>query len=407
MKTVITYGTFDLFHYGHLKLLERAKQLGDYLIVAVTSDEFDFRRGKTNNHQSVLERIQNVKNTGLADKIIIEEYEGQKIDDIKKYNVDIFTVGSDWVGKFDYLNEYCKVVYLERTKGISSTELREKISQTYFSLYGTNHLKEKFLYHAAKLDCIHIKDDADNCYIFSNPKYHYEQIKEALNSNKNVICESPICLDPKKCEELFSLARKNNLKLFDAIKTAYSTGFNRAVLLAKNGYIGDIVAIDSTCTSLEDFMDGIGEEKVGSLEDWGPLALFPVFKMCGVDYNSCQISTKFKDGKDIFTHLLITYKNCLCNVKVGKGAKSEGSLVITGTKGYIYIPSPWWKTEYFEVRFENQTKNEKYFFKLEGEGIREEISSFIRNINNVSNEVSLAICKIMEQFENKEYNELL
>jgi len=124
MKTVITYGTYDLLHFGHIRLLERAKALGDYLIVGVTSDDYDKIRGKINVHQSLTERIAAVKSTGLADKIIIEEYEGQKIDDIRRYNVDIFTVGSDWVGKFDYLNEFCEVKYLERTKGVSSSEIR-------------------------------------------------------------------------------------------------------------------------------------------------------------------------------------------------------------------------------------------------------------------------------------------
>ena len=126
MVRVITYGTYDLLHYGHIRLLERAKALGDYLIVGVTTDDFDKTRGKINVQQSLMERIEAVRATGLADKIIVEEYEGQKIDDIRRYDVDIFTVGSDWVGKFDYLNEYCKVVYLPRTEGISSSEIRSE-----------------------------------------------------------------------------------------------------------------------------------------------------------------------------------------------------------------------------------------------------------------------------------------
>ena len=101
MKKVITYGTYDLLHKGHVRLLERAKALGDYLIVGVTADTFDRERGKINVQQSLVERIENVRSTGLADEIVIEEYEGQKIDDIKRMNFDIFTVVSDWRGKFD------------------------------------------------------------------------------------------------------------------------------------------------------------------------------------------------------------------------------------------------------------------------------------------------------------------
>ena len=98
MIKVITYGTFDLLHYGHIRLLERAKALGDFLIVGITSDDYDKTRGKINNQQSLMERIAAVEATGFADKIIVEEYDGQKIDDIKRYDIDIFTVGSDWIG---------------------------------------------------------------------------------------------------------------------------------------------------------------------------------------------------------------------------------------------------------------------------------------------------------------------
>ena len=127
MKTVITYGTYDLLHEGHVNLLRMAKSLGDYLIVGVTNDNFDRERGKLNVRNNVLERVESVKGTGLADKIIIEDYVGQKIDDIQKYDVDVFAIGSDWVGQFDYLKEYCQVVYLPRTEGISSTMLRKEI----------------------------------------------------------------------------------------------------------------------------------------------------------------------------------------------------------------------------------------------------------------------------------------
>ena len=128
MTKVITYGTYDLLHYGHIRLLERAKELGDYLIVGVTADDFDKTRGKINVQQSLMERIEAVRATGLADEIIVEEYEGQKIDDIQRYGVDIFTVGSDWKGKFDFLKEYCEVVYLPRTPEISTTQIKQDLS---------------------------------------------------------------------------------------------------------------------------------------------------------------------------------------------------------------------------------------------------------------------------------------
>src|SRR5699024_204603 len=126
MRRVITYGTYDLFHEGHRRLLERAKNLGDWLIVGVTTENYDEGRGKLNVRQPLMERIHQVQDSGLADEVIIEEYEGQKINDIQKHGIDVFAIGSDWLGKFDYLKDYCEVVYLDRTKGVSSTELRNE-----------------------------------------------------------------------------------------------------------------------------------------------------------------------------------------------------------------------------------------------------------------------------------------
>ena len=115
MKTVITYGTFDLFHVGHLNLLRRAKELGDYLIVAVSSDEFNLGKNK----------VCKIKDT---DRMVIPETSWeQKIEDVKKYNVDVFVMGDDWKGKFDFLKDYCEVVYLPRTEGISTTQLKEEL----------------------------------------------------------------------------------------------------------------------------------------------------------------------------------------------------------------------------------------------------------------------------------------
>ncbi len=125
MKKVITYGSFDMFHKGHKKLLRRAKALGDYLIVGITTEQYDVKRGKINVVDSLITRIDNVRACNCVDEIIIEDHEGQKLEDIQRLEVDIFTVGSDWRGRFDYLSEYCEVVYLERTKDISSTKLRK------------------------------------------------------------------------------------------------------------------------------------------------------------------------------------------------------------------------------------------------------------------------------------------
>ncbi|MGC9258053.1 adenylyltransferase/cytidyltransferase family protein [Desulfurella sp.] len=126
-KTVITYGTFDLFHIGHLNLFKRLKELGNYLIVAVSTDEFNQLKGK----KAIIpfeQRIEIVRSIRHVDMAIPEVNWEQKLYDVKKYSVDIFAIGEDWKGKFEFLREYCEVVYLPRTKGISSTDIRKLLA---------------------------------------------------------------------------------------------------------------------------------------------------------------------------------------------------------------------------------------------------------------------------------------
>jgi len=126
-KIVITYGTFDMFHIGHLNLLKRAKELGDYLIVAVSTDEFNELKGKKTLFPYE-HRVEIIRSLKYVDLVIPETCWEQKIEDVKKYNVDIFVIGEDWKGKFDFLKEYCEVVYLPRTKGISTTQLKKSLT---------------------------------------------------------------------------------------------------------------------------------------------------------------------------------------------------------------------------------------------------------------------------------------
>lgn len=434
MKKVITYGTYDLLHYGHIRLLERAKALGDYLIVGVTADDFDKNRGKINVQQSLMERVEAVRNTGLADEIIIEEYEGQKIDDIRKYNIDIFTVGDDWVGKFDYLKEYCQVIYLKRTKGVSSSELRQEKRNLRLGLVGESTILKKIIKEGAFVNGLTIsgafsekqevlKDffedipvydkyeellqKSDAIYLITSPIHHYEDIKTALEMKKHVLCESPIALSEKQCQKLFELARKNTCILMDAIKTAYSTAYHRMLLLVKTGVIGEPKCIDATCTSIKKFDETEAKYAWNSISAWGPTALLPVFQIFGIEYKKKNILTCIESQKyhyDSFTKIDFYYSNSAATIKVGQGVKSEGELVISGTKGYIYVPAPWWKTEYFEVRYERPENNRRYYFQLDGEGIRYELVAFVRAIElgtslaNVDENVSCAIADIMDKF---------
>ena len=433
MKTVITYGTYDLLHYGHIRLLERAKALGDFLIVGITSDDFDRSRGKINVQQSLEERIAAVRETGIADKIIVEEYEGQKIDDINRYNVDIFTVGSDWKGKFDYLNDYCDVVYLDRTQGVSSSKIRSSKRNLTMGIVGDSaSYLDKFQSEDIYVDGIEIigictnnidnmsenikklsvitndysllLGKVDSVYLYTDIDNHYENIKEALLRKKHVLCEAPIAPDAKKCKELFELAKKNNCLLVESIRTAYSVAYYRLLLLIKSGKIGDVLSIDVKCTSLKE------TPQMNSFLSWGPNALLPVLQILGTNYISKKFIVKYKDKakkEDSFNRIEMIYKSAVACITVAKGAKSESDMIITGTKGYIYVPSPWWKTDYFEIRYENSLNNKRYFYQLDGEGIRNELVMFCRNVyekkqpNNIKEDESIVICKLLEDFNNK------
>ena len=309
MVKVITYGTYDLLHYGHIRLLERAKALGDYLIVGVTAEDFDKVRGKINVQQSLMERVEAVRSTGIADEIIIEEYEGQKLDDIKRYNVDIFTVGSDWIGHFDYLKEFCKVIYLPRTEGVSSSGLRSKRRSLCLGLVGETEFLNKV---AQECDCVNgihvggicakstafmnaamkelpvitdnyeeLVEKADAIYLRSQPAEHYSQIQFALEKGRHVLCESPVVPDRKKYRELQELAEEKGVILMEAIKTAYATAYSRLLLLLKEGKIGEIVSVDATCTSIKSIE---GSLQWDGIYEWGPTALLPVFQILGTNY---------------------------------------------------------------------------------------------------------------------------
>lgn len=439
MIKVITYGTYDLLHYGHIRLLKRAKALGDYLIVGVTSDTFDRERGKINVQQTLMERVEAVQATGLADEIIVEEYEGQKIDDIKRLGVDIFTVGSDWRGKFDYLNDYCRVVYLERTDGVSSSEIRSEQQPVTLGFVGESPiinkiereskyvnglvagkvftLNDRFLSDSLKdkarqtSSFDELLDASDALYIISAPELHYSQIKQALERGKHVLCESPVTLRPEEWRELKALAAEKKVVLLDAIKTAYSMAYNRLLLLAKSGIIGDIVSVDTSCTSLLEFdpTQDINQEQLewNSVCAWGPTAMLPIFQLLGTDYVSKRIVTRFVDEErsyDAFTSIMFIYPHAVASLKVGQGVKSEGEMVVSGTKGYIYVPAPWWKTDYFEVRYEDPHNNKRYFYQLDGEGLRYELLSFLKTIrlerdfNYVADTTSEEIVKVLADF---------
>jgi len=441
---VITYGTYDLFHQGHYNLLKNAKALGDYLIVGVTTEHFDEARGKVNVIDDVLTRIENVRSTGFADKIIVEDHDGQKIEDIQRYGVDIFTVGSDWVGTFDYLNQFCKVVYLPRTPDISSTSLREnkfKIMKT--GIVGTGRIAERFLaeskyvsgietvaaYNPVKESLIPFSEkwtlqaesedydkflqDIGAVYIASTNETHYEYAKKALLAGKHVMSEKPLTFTKAEAEELYGLAKEKKLVLLEAVKAAYSPGFQRLISIVQSGKLGEIRDVEANFTRLA--KDGSRERTDakygGGFLEYGSNVLLPIIKILGKDFKDVNFHILWdENGVDIYNKIDIEYENSMATAKTGVGVKTEGQLVVSGTKGYLIAPSPWWITKHFEVRYEDEdystgNKIEVYEPSFQGDGLRYEISEFIMKINGYARnsykltaEESIAMAEITERY---------
>lgn len=441
MKKVITYGSFDLFHEGHYQLLKRARELGDYLIVGVTTEHYDEYRGKLNVMDSLMERIDNVKKTGFADEIIIEDHIGQKLEDVQKYQVDVFTVGSDWTGTFDWLKDYCEVVYLERTKNVSSTMLRAKKYQILnLGVIGTGRIARRFYPETKYVSGVNVKgvynphlqsaldyketfglkfgtdcidefwEQIDAVYIASPHETHVSYMEQALQRGKHVLCEKPMALSEREAKHLYALAAKKGCVLMEAVKTAYCPGFQQLLGIARSGVIGAVRDVEAAFTKLE----SVGSRELtdlafgGSFLELASYPLLAIIKLLGTDYEDLRFEAIWDEkGLDIYTKAYFRYKNSLATAKTGLGVKSEGELLISGTKGYVFVPAPWWKTQEIEVRFENQDQNEKFFYKFLGEGLRYEISDFVAAVNGnekkehkLRAEESVAMARVMEAWRN-------
>lgn len=438
MTKVITYGTFDLFHEGHYRLLQRAKALGDYLIVGVTTESFDRARGKLGVLDPLLERVENVRRTGFADEIIVEEYVGQKVNDVQKYDIDIFTVGSDWAGKFENLKKYCRVVYLERTKDVSSTMLRnEKRRIQRVGIIGTGRIANRFVVEAKRVSGInlqgvfnphresarrfaekwdiHAYDDpedfyasVDIVYVASPHETHYGYIRSALERGKHVLAEKPLALTGGQAEEVFSLAHERHLLLVEGIKTAYCPGFHRLMGVIDSGKIGVVRHVETCFTKLENpkKRELTDVKYGGSFLELGSYVLLPIWKSFGTAYEKLSFDIiPGENGLDLFTRASFRFRTGLATATCGLGVKSEGRLLVAGTKGYIVATAPWWKTTEFEVHYEDSAKVEKFSEIFLGDGLRYELSDLLVQIGRgkgtpagLTPQESIAGARAMEAF---------
>ncbi|MDO5362244.1 MAG: adenylyltransferase/cytidyltransferase family protein [Eubacteriales bacterium] len=394
MKKVITYGTFDLFHRGHYNIIKRAKALGDYLIVGVTSESYDIERGKLNVRDSLIKRIENVRKTGLADEIIIEEYQGQKINDIIKYNIDLLVVGSDWRGKFDYLKNYCDVMYLERTKNISSTKIRSEgtifnigvvtddindngiVSETKFvsglhveRVYSdepdvAEAFRDKYELDSCWTDYDEFLSDLDIVYIKCSQKLRADYIERAIEQNKYVISDTPMTLSPERLQELFDKAKEHQVVLVERLTLVYLRAFNQLVWHVHSNLVGDIISVK--CAICQDDFEG-GK----SFNETVSHAIGAIIKLLGRE--CLDVSTNaVTDAQGNFVYDVITmkYKNALASIEIGSTVDVEDELVIIGSGGRVTIPNDWWNTGYFEAKIEGNEFLKRYSFNFEGNGLR-------------------------------------
>ena len=197
--------------------------------------------------------------------------------------------------------------------------------------------------------------------------------------------------------------------LLEASKTAFCPAFSHLVTLVKSGVIGDVVDVKASLSKmvnpptreLDPALAG------GAMNEHAPLTLLAIIKLLGRDYTDVSFHSRMEHGVDVFTKAVINYPHATSSITLGIGVKTEGNLVISGTKGYIYVPAPWWLTDFFEVRYEDQTKNKKFFYSYDGEGLRYEIQEFMSMIVNkrgssykLRRRESIAIASIIEKFNN-------
>ena len=384
MKKVITYGTFDLFHEGHYNILKRAKALGDYLIVGVTSESYDIERGKLNVRDSLLKRIENVRRTGFADEIIIEEYQGQKLSDIIKYKVDLLVLGSDWRGKFDYLKNYCDVVYLERTKNISSTKLRGEGTTYTVGVVTDNDQDNGIVWETKYVSGLHVECvfsenaeaaesfcdkyeldsyysvEADNgewqqgfdcflsqvdiVYIKTEQPKREKYIRRSLELGKYVISDAPMTNNKEKLKDLFALAAARHVLLVEKINLVYLRAFNQLVWQTHSALVGDIVCVK--CSISQDHFEG-GR----SFSETAVLPLCAIIKILGRNYQEVNSNVvKDRSGNCIYDMITMKYQDALATIEIGTTVDVEDEFVVIGTKGRVTIPGDWWNTGYFEAK---------------------------------------------------------
>lgn len=223
----------------------------------------------------------------------------------------------------------------------------------------------------------------DAVYIASPHETHVDYAQRALLSGKHVLCEKPMAFSRAEAEGLFSLAAERQLVLMEAVKTAYCPGFLQLLEVAKSGKIGVVRDVEACFTKLTDPAGRELTDSVygGSMIELGTYVLLPMLALFGEAPREVQFhSVKDEKGIDLFTKIYLSYDAGFGLGKVGLGVKSEGELIVSGTKGYIYAKAPWWLTREFELRYENPNERDRYTFEFESDGLQYELRAFVKEI---------------------------
>lgn len=234
------------------------------------------------------------------------------------------------------------------------------------------------VHEAASAEDLYKRVDA--VYIASPFYTHYEYALNALDAGRHVLCETPLTENLQQAKELYAAAEKNGLVFMPALKTAYAPSFTKVIQEVLSGVIGEVVDISATVTTLLPQTETVGFNNE-RLMDNAYYALLVILKILGENIQKVSAFTKTDDAKVLYLNTNLQYEAAVGHVKAATGIKSESSLVISGTKGYIYVPAPWWKPDYFEIRYENPYDNKKLYFPFESSGLRYEIQCFVDNIS--------------------------
>lgn len=248
--------------------------------------------------------------------------------------------------------------------------------------------------------------EIDAVYIATPHETHIDYCRKMLEAGKHILCEKPLSFSKNATEELFQSAKEKGCVLMEGIKTAYCPGFKGLLEVVKSGKIGQVVDVEACFTRISspDVREMQDKEYGGCFTEFGTYTLLPIVKLLGVnDKASNTWALQGKTGVDVYTKTGFDFGEATALAKTGLAVKSEGQLLVAGTKGYILAPSPWWLTKYFEVHYEDPTEIEKYQFPFEGQGLRYEIREFVERINgakecSIAEEESVWLAEKMEGY---------